>query len=154
MSYQVQAFFDPVTSTFSYVLYDAPGGSCAVIDSVLDYESRSGRTSTRSADRMAVFIEQNDLKVEWLLETHAHADHLSAARYLKRKLGGKIAVGAGIREVQRTFYDLYNMEDVFKERFDYFDHLFEAGEIFEVGNIRVSAWHVPGHTPADTAYVV
>lgn len=154
MTCLVQTFFDAGTSTFSYVLHAGRGSACAIIDSVLDYDLRSGRTSTGSADRIAAFIAQNGLQVEWLLETHAHADHLSAARYLQKKFGGKIAVGSGIRDVQKTFYGLYNMDEALTARFDYFDHLFEPDEVFHIGEIQACAWHVPGHTPADTAYVV
>ena len=169
MKHQVEAFFDPATATVSYVVYEAPGGTCAIIDSVLDYDGRSGRTATHSADRIAAFVEQQGLQVEWLLETHAHADHVSAARYLKQRLGGKIAVGAGIRAVQQLFDAVYNVAQGVPAvegtqggaqglkaayRPDYFDHLFDAGEIFKIGKLRVCVWHVPGHTPADTAYIV
>lgn len=154
MTYEIKSFYDPVSSTFSYVLHSGHGSVCAVIDSVLDFDIKWGRTSTKSADEIIEFVKEKSLKVEWLLETHAHADHVSAARYLKRKLGGKIAVGSGIREVQKTFGEIYNLEEVATERFDYFDHLFEENEVFYIGNITVSAWHVPGHTPADTAYVI
>ncbi|MBF8179259.1 MBL fold metallo-hydrolase [Herminiimonas contaminans] len=154
MAYEVKSFFDPVSSTFSYVLHSGHGSVCAVLDSVLDFDIKWGRTSTKSADEIIEFVKENSLEVEWLLETHAHADHISAARYLKSKLGGKIAVGSGIREVQKTFGEIYNLEEAGKDRFGYFDHLFEADEAFVIGNIKVSAWHVPGHTPADTAYVI
>lgn len=154
MAYEVKSFYDPVSSTFSYVVHSGHGSVCAVLDSVLDFDIKWGRTSTNSADKIIEFVKENSLEVEWLLETHAHADHVSAARYLKSKLGGKIAVGSGIREVQKTFGEIYNLEEAARERFSYFDYLFEADEVFSIGNIKVSALHVPGHTPADTAYVI
>jgi glyoxylase-like metal-dependent hydrolase (beta-lactamase superfamily II) len=157
VTHQVEAFFDPVTSTVSYVVYEAAGSACAVVDPVLDFDLRSGRTATDGADRIAAFVRAQRLQVQWLLETHAHADHLSAAPYLRDKLGGKIAVGAGIREVQSKFGDIYNLGPAPGQHgggFDDFDHLFEADEQFAIGNLQACAWHVPGHTPADTAYLI
>ena len=109
MKTNVQPFFDPATSTLSYVVYDAPGGSAAVIDSVLDYDPKSGRTRTESAERLLAFVRAERLKVEWILETHAHADHLSAAPYLKRALGGRIGIGEPIRTVQGVFKEIFNL---------------------------------------------
>ena len=148
----VQAFFDPVTATFSYVVYAREGGAAAVIDSVLDYDPKSGRTSTGSADRLIAFARERGLRVAWVLETHAHADHLSAAPYVKRVLGGRIAIGEGIREVQGAFQDIFGFEPGFRLDGSQFDHLFRDGETFRVGELEGEAIHVPGHTPADVAY--
>jgi glyoxylase-like metal-dependent hydrolase (beta-lactamase superfamily II) len=151
---QVEVFFDADTSTFTYVLYAQEGGACAVIDSVLDYDPKSGRTATRSADRVVDFILSKGLTVAWLLETHAHADHLSAAPYLQQKLGGTIAIGAAIRSVQGVFKEVFNLEPAFRLDGSQFGHLFEPDEVFQVGSLRLRAWHVPGHTPADMAYAL
>lgn len=152
--FRVRSFFDPATSTFSHLLYERPGGACAVIDAVLDYDARSGRTGTASADRIADCIEAQDLQVQWLLETHAHADHFSAARYLQRRFGGAVAAGSGIRAAQRHFGALYNLADTGARRGEDFDRVFADGEFFSVGALSVQVWHVPGHTPADVAYVI
>jgi glyoxylase-like metal-dependent hydrolase (beta-lactamase superfamily II) len=149
-----KAFFDEDTFTFTYVVDGGPGTACAVIDSVLNYDPKSGRTSTTGADQIIQYIQAENLKTEWLLETHAHADHLSAAPYLKRALGGKIAIGEAIRSVQKVFKTIFNLEATFRLDGSDFDHLFEADETFFIGNIPAQAWHVPGHTPADMAYVV
>lgn len=146
MNPHVQAFFDRVTGTVTYVVYDAPGGACAVIDPVLDYEASSGRTSHTSADAVIAFIEAQGLKVKWLLETHAHADHLSGAPWLAQKVGGQTAIGAGIRAVQRAFSAFFPGHDAS------FDHLFAPDEVFMIGRLEARAMHVPGHTPADLAY--
>ena len=148
----VQAFFDPATWTVSYVVYEADGGLCALIDSVLDYDPKSGRTASASADRLIAFVREHRLRVEWILETHAHADHLSAAPYLRQHLGGAIAIGAGIRTVQGVFKKVFNLEPQFRLDGSQFDHLFADNEAFAVGNLRGQAMHVPGHTPADMAY--
>ncbi|WP_428851774.1 MBL fold metallo-hydrolase [Imbroritus primus] len=148
----VEAFFDPVTATVTYVVYEAPGSRCAIIDSVLDYDPKAGRTSTTSADRVIAFVRAQRLTVDWLLETHAHADHLSAAPYLRQQLGGRIAIGEQIRTVQRTFRPIFNLEPEFRLDGSQFDYLFAPDEIFQIGNLRAQAWHVPGHTPADMAY--
>lgn len=150
----VQAFFDKVTSTITYVLFERDGGGCAVIDSVLDYDPQSGRTSTTSADKVIDFLRAHRLEVQWLLETHAHADHLSAASYLKKKVGGTVAIGNGIRRVQEAFKTILNLGPEFRSDGSCFDHLFHADEVFHVGGLRLRAMHVPGHTPADMAYVV
>ncbi|HVL09546.1 MAG TPA: MBL fold metallo-hydrolase, partial [Burkholderiaceae bacterium] len=146
--------FDPGTSTITYVLFEREGGLCAVIDSVLDYDPKAGRTSTASADRVIAFVRAQRLTVDWLLETHAHADHLSAAPYLRQQLGGRIAIGEQIRTVQRTFRPIFNLEPEFRLDGSQFDYLFAPDEIFQIGNLRAQAWHVPGHTPADMAYRV
>lgn len=148
----VQAFFDPATWTISYVVYAADGGSCAVIDSVLDYDPKSGRTSTSSADRLIAFVRAHRLKVEWILETHAHADHLSAAPYIRKHLGGRIAIGEQIRTVQGVFKKVFNLEPEFRLDGSQFDHLFADDEAFLIGSLEGRAMHVPGHTPADMAY--
>ena len=150
----VEAFFDKATWTVSYVVYDRPGGTCAVVDSVLDYDPKSGRTRTASADRLVDFIRDKDLKVEWLLETHAHADHLSAAHYLRKKVGGKIAIGAAIADVQNVFKGIFNLEPAFRPDGSQFDHLLQDGESFAIGQLRAEAMSVPGHTPACMAYKV
>lgn len=154
MPAQIQGFFDHSTSTVSYVIFDAPGGACAVVDPVLDYDAKAGRICTQSADRIAAFIDSHRLQVQWLLETHAHADHLSASAYLKDKLGGKIAIGAAITAVQSVFRDIYNLERSFLLDGSQFDKLFEADEVFHIGDLHVRVLHVPGHTPADVAYQV
>lgn len=150
----VQAFFDSGTWTVSYVVYEAPGTACAVIDPVLDYDPKSGRTSTLSADRIVAFVRENNLKVEWILETHAHADHLSAAPYLRKQLGGRIAIGENIRTVQGVFKQVFNLEPEFRLDGSQFDHLFKEDEAFRIGNLSGKALAVPGHTPADMAYLI
>ncbi|WP_145004297.1 MBL fold metallo-hydrolase [Pseudomonas oryzihabitans] len=154
MTPRIEPFFDATTSTFTYVIYEAPGSPCAIVDSVLDYDPHSGRTATLSADRVARFVRDQGLSVEWLLETHAHADHLSAAPYLRRQLGGRIAIGEGIRRVQGAFKDVFNLEPEFRLDGSQFDHLFQPDEVFHIGNLAARALHVPGHTPADMAYQV
>ncbi|MBB2897055.1 MBL fold metallo-hydrolase [Pseudomonas sp. AS2.8] len=154
MTPRIEPFFDATTSTFTYVIYEAPGSRCAIVDSVLDYDPHSGRTATLSADRVARFVRDQGLTVEWLLETHAHADHLSAAPYLRRQLGGRIAIGEGIRRVQGAFKDVFNLEPEFRLDGSQFDHLFQPDEVFHIGALRARALHVPGHTPADMAYQV
>ncbi|KTT35771.1 beta-lactamase [Pseudomonas oryzihabitans] len=154
MTPRIEPFFDATTSTFTYVVYEAPGSRCAIVDSVLDYDPHSGRTATLSADRVARFVRDQGLTVEWLLETHAHADHLSAAPYLRRQLGGRIAIGEGIRRVQGAFKDVFNLEPEFRLDGSQFDHLFQPDELFHIGNLAARALHVPGHTPADMAYQV
>jgi len=154
MTPRIEPFFDATTSTFTYVIYEAPGSRCAIVDSVLDYDPHSGRTATLSADRVAAFVREQGLTVDWLLETHAHADHLSAAPYLRRQLGGRIAIGEGIRRVQGVFKDVFNLEPEFRLDGSQFDHLFQPDEIFHIGALTARALHVPGHTPADMAYQV
>ena len=148
----VQPFFDPATWTVTYVVHQEARSECAIIDSVLDYDPKSGRTSTASADRVIAFVRERALRVEWILETHAHADHLSAAPYLKRHLGGRIGIGQNIRGVQAVFKQLFNLEPGFQPDGSQFDHLFGDGETFSVGGVTGKAIHVPGHTPADMAY--
>ena len=148
----VHAFFDPATWTVSYVVYAADGGACAIIDSVLDYDPKSGRTSTATADKLIAFVRQHRLEAAWILETHAHADHLSAAPYLKKHLGGRIAIGEQIRAVQGVFKKIFNLEPGFRLDGSQFDHLFADAEVFKIEELTGEAMHVPGHTPADMAY--
>jgi glyoxylase-like metal-dependent hydrolase (beta-lactamase superfamily II) len=154
MPAQIQGFYDTATSTVSYVIFEGSGGACAIVDPVLDYDAKAGRIQTDNADRIARFIDDHQLTVQWLLETHAHADHLSASAYLRGKLGGKIGIGAAITSVQSVFRDIYNLEPAFRLDGSQFDKLFEADETFHIGGIEVRALHVPGHTPADVAYQV
>ena len=154
MDATIKAFFDPATWTVSYVVYDEKGGHCAIIDPVLDYDPKSGRTKTVSADKLVMFVREHHLKVDWLLETHAHADHLSAAGYLKDRIGGKTAIGEQIPLVQRSFKKLFNLGSEFSVDGSHFDHLITDGEVLEIGKIAIKAISVPGHTPADMAYQV
>jgi glyoxylase-like metal-dependent hydrolase (beta-lactamase superfamily II) len=150
----VEAFFDEQTFTASYLVYDAQDRIGAIIDSVLDFDQASGRTSTANADAIIEFVRSHDLKIDWMLETHAHADHLSAAPYLKEELGGAIGIGAEIRAVQSVFGEVFNEGENFARDGSQFDHLFEDGEAFSIGGLQAVALHVPGHTPADLAYVI
>ncbi|KNY11511.1 MAG: MBL fold metallo-hydrolase [Achromobacter sp.] len=152
MNPQIQAFFDSVTATVTYVVHD--GSACAIIDSVLDYDPKSGRSSTTSADRVVDYVREQKLQTQWLLETHAHADHLSAAPYLQRQLGGVIAIGQSIRTVQGVFKQVFNLEPEFQLDGSQFGHLFADGETFQIGQLQATAIHVPGHTPADMAYLI
>ena len=151
---EIKGFFDPDTFTVTYVVSDPATGDAAIIDSVLDFAPNSGRTSTASADAVIEFVTSNNLQVKWLLETHAHADHLSAAPYLQEKLGGKIAIGEHIKVVQGVFGKLFNAGTEFELDGSQFDHLFSDGDTFKIGNLPVVVLHVPGHTPACIAYVI
>ena len=150
----IHPFFDSATWTVTYVVYEEGYPACAIIDSVLDYDPKSGRTSTASADKVIAFVRERGLRVDWILETHAHADHLSAAAYLKREVGGRIAIGKNIRRVQVVFKKLFNFEPGFRLDGSQFDHLFADGETFAIGGLSGRAMHVPGHTPADMAYQI
>jgi glyoxylase-like metal-dependent hydrolase (beta-lactamase superfamily II) len=150
----VKGFFDPATWTVTHVVYEKPGSACAIVDPVLDYDPKSGRTRTTSADRLIAFVEANQLKVDWILETHAHADHLSAAHYLRKKLGGQIAIGAAITQVQDVFKRVFNLEPEFRPDGHQFDHLLKDGEAFTIGALNATALSVPGHTPSCMAYQV
>ena len=154
MTAQIQAFFDPKTCTVSYVVADPATARAAVIDPVLDFDFKSGRTTTASADRILEFIRQKGLQVDWILETHAHADHISGARHIQQQAGGRIAIGAHIRDVQAVFKKLFNLERSFLPDGSQFDHLFADGEVFSIGELEVKALLVPGHTPADMAYQI
>lgn len=149
----VKAFFDEATYTVSYVIRDPESGTSAIIDSVLDFDQASGRTSTRSADLLVDYIEANDLKVAWILETHVHADHLSAAPYLKAKLGGKTGVGDLITSIQDIFKGVFNLGEDFNTDGKQFDQLFADGDLLELGSMNIRVMHTPGHTPACLTYV-
>ena len=151
---QVEGHFDPATSTVTYLVSDTFSRQAAVVDSVLDYDPKSGRTSTRSADALVDRVKALGLSIQWHLETHAHADHLSAAPYLQEKLGGKMVIGAHIRTVQETFGKLFNAGTEFARDGSQFDVLVEEGDRFEIGTLPVRVLHTPGHTPACVAYVV
>ncbi|GHF17386.1 hypothetical protein GCM10017044_09700 [Kordiimonas sediminis] len=151
---KVTPFFDEDTFTYSYVVEDTATGKCAVIDSVLDYDPAAGRTSTRSADAVIAFVKEHNLDVEWILETHVHADHLSAAPYLRDALGGKMAIGEHITVVQGVFGKIFNAGTEFQTDGSQFDHLLKDGETFKVGSIEAKAMHTPGHTPACMTYVI
>ncbi|WP_373487368.1 MBL fold metallo-hydrolase [Blastomonas sp.] len=150
----IKAFFDRATNTVSYVVHDPETLRGAIIDSVLDYDPASGRTSFSSAEAILAYVGEKGLAIDWLLETHAHADHLSAAPYLQQKLGGKIAIGASITLVQNVFGKLFNLGDGFVHDGADFDMLFNDGDHFKIGSLDVTVLHVPGHTPADMAYVI
>ena len=147
-----QAFFDSTTWTVTYVVSGIATGKAAIIDPVLDYDFKSGRTSTTSADLILAYLKAQNLTVEWILETHAHADHLSGAHYLKERVGGRIAIGENIRAVQSTFKEVFNLGADFLTDGRQFDHLFKDGEVFKIGDVEAVAMLVPGHTPADMAY--
>ena len=149
---QVEGFFDKATWTVTYVVHQGPGSACAIIDSVLDYDPKSGRTRTTSADKVIEFVKTHQLSVEWILETHAHADHLSAAPYLKKHLGGQIAIGDQITRVQKVFKGVFNLEPQFKSDGSQFDRLLADGQSFAVGSLSAKVMSVPGHTPACVAY--
>jgi len=148
----IQAFFDPATWTVSYVVADNATCQAAVIDPVLDFDFKSGRTSTRSADALLGHLREQRLTVQWILETHAHADHLSSARYIQQQAGGLVAIGENIRQVQAVFKKLFNLERAFVPDGSQFDHLFKDGDAFAIGEVEATALLVPGHTPADMAY--
>jgi glyoxylase-like metal-dependent hydrolase (beta-lactamase superfamily II) len=149
----IRSFFDPATYTVTHVVSDPATKRAAIIDSVLDYDPKSGRTATRSADAVITHVRDAGLTVDWHLETHAHADHLSAAPYLKAQLGGRIAIGEHIRDVQRVFKGLFNAADLRTDGGE-FDHLFQDGETFAIGQLQARVLHTPGHTPACVSYVV
>ncbi|SHN53170.1 MBL fold metallo-hydrolase [Erythrobacter sanguineus] len=151
---EIAGFFDPATFTVTYVVHDPATMEAAIIDSVLDFDPSSGRSSTASADAIIDYVQSHNLKVKWLLETHAHADHLSAAPYLQDKLGGAIAIGEQITTVQNVFGKLFNAGTEFERDGSQFDHLFKDGDTFTIGTLPVTVMHVPGHTPACIAYVV
>ncbi len=150
----VQAFFDEPTNTASYVVHDPETKACAVIDSVLDFDSAAGRTSTTSADQIVDYVQDNGLKCEWLLETHVHADHLSAAPYIQQRLGGKLAIGAEITRIQDVFGKIFNAGTEFERDGSQFDRLLNDEDEFAIGALSVSTMHTPGHTPACMTYVI
>ena len=148
------AFFDPKTWTVTYVVADEASRRAAIIDPVLDYDFKSGHTSTASADKVLAHVAARGLHIDWILETHAHADHLSGAHFIRERVGGRIAIGENIRTVQSTFKAIFNLERSFLPNGGQFDHLFKDGETFMIGNAEARALLVPGHTPADMAYQV
>ncbi|WP_272006949.1 MBL fold metallo-hydrolase [Roseovarius sp. ZX-A-9] len=154
MSPDVTAFFDPATNTISYVVRDPSGSACAVIDPVLDFDYASGRTDTASADRIIAHIEAEGLELHWLLESHVHADHLSAAPYIQERVGGQIGIGANIRVVQETFGKVFNEGTEFQRDGSQFDRLFSEGDSLHIGQMRADVLHTPGHTPACLTYVI
>jgi glyoxylase-like metal-dependent hydrolase (beta-lactamase superfamily II) len=151
---EVTGFFDEATNTISYVAVDPASRCCALIDSVLDFDPASGHTDRRSADRMIAFVREHGLEAQWILETHVHADHLSAAPYLKQKLGGELAIGRNITVVQEVFGKVFNAGTEFQRDGSQFDRLLEDGERFRLGGIEAQALHTPGHTPACMTYVI
>lgn len=150
----VKAFFDPDTFTVSYVVSDPASKQCAIVDSVLDYNPNAGTTDTSSADQIIDYVKQQGLTVQWLLETHVHADHLSAAPYLQDRVGGRLAIGSHIRTVQDTFGKVFNAGSEFQRDGSQFNQLFEDGDSFKVGEIEARAMHTPGHTPACMTYLI
>ena len=151
---QVHGLFDKATWTVTYVVHDGPGTACAIIDSVLDYDPKSGRTRTTSADQVVAYVKAHNLQVQWILETHAHADHLSAAPYLQQHLGGRIAIGARITGVQKVFKGIFNLEPEFAVDGSQFDVLLRDDQVIEFGALSARVMSVPGHTPACVAYQV
>lgn len=150
----IKDFFDPETWTYTYVVYEGDGTPCVIIDSVLNYDPKSGRTTTRSADEVIAFVKAHQLQVDWILETHAHADHLTAAPYLQSHLGGKLVIGDHITNVQTVFKGVFNLDDRFKADGTQFDRLVKEGESLTFGNLSLKALFVPGHTPACMAYEI
>ncbi|MFC4667000.1 MBL fold metallo-hydrolase [Seohaeicola nanhaiensis] len=154
MTPEVHAFFDNATNTVSYVVREPAGRACAIVDSVLDYDPAAGRTDTASADRIIAYVQDNGLRVEWILETHVHADHLSAAPYIQERVGGKIGIGDRITVVQDTFGKIFNEGTEFQRDGSQFDALFKEGDSFHVGQLRGDVLHTPGHTPACLTYLI
>ena len=150
----VTCFFDEATNTISYIVQEPQGSACAIVDSVLDFDYASGRTDTRSADAVIAHVTANGLRVEWLLETHVHAAHLSAAPYLQERIGGKIGIGDRITVVQDTFGKVFNEGTAFQRDGSQFDRLFADGDSFMIGQMRAEVLHTPGHTPACLTYVI
>lgn len=151
---EVTGFFDEATYTISYVVADPETKHCAIVDSLLDYDQASGRTTTTSADRLINFVRQNGLICEWIIDTHVHADHLTAAPYIREQLGGKTAIGDKIPVVQRVFGEIFNEGQSFHTDGSQFDHLFKPGESYRVGNIEARALATPGHTPACMTHLI
>ncbi len=150
----VTAFFHEPTFTVSYVITDGNSGHCAIIDSVLDYDPKSGRSSTEAADKMIAFIQEQDYVVDWIFETHVHADHLTAAPYLREKLGGTIGIGANVTTVQKVFTGVFNAGPGMAVDGTQFDHLLKDGEVVECGDLKIETLYTPGHTPACVSYVI
>ncbi|MCK0097607.1 MBL fold metallo-hydrolase [Yoonia sp. F2084L] len=154
MQPDVKAFFDDATNTVSYIVREPEGRACAIVDSVLDYDQAAGRTDTKSADEIIAWVKSEDLQVAWILESHVHADHLSAAPYLQEHLGGKIGIGSNITVVQDTFGKVFNEGTAFQRDGSQFDALFNEGDSFHIGQMRADVLHTPGHTPACLTYVI
>ncbi|QEL57278.1 MBL fold metallo-hydrolase [Chromobacterium paludis] len=154
MPVQIASFHDDATETICHVVYDQAGGHAAIVDPVLDFDSKSGRTAHRFADRLLAFLAEQSLTLQWILETHAHADHLSAAAYLKQRAGGRIGIGRRIGEVQAVFKRVFNLEAGFACDGSQFDQLFEDGDVFRIGQLEARVLALPGHTPADIGYQV
>jgi glyoxylase-like metal-dependent hydrolase (beta-lactamase superfamily II) len=154
MSVCIKSFFDPATWTFTYVVYDREGGHAAIIDPVLDYDPKAARTSTTSADLVADYVQEKHLQLEWILETHAHADHVSAAHYLQGRLGGKLGIGDHITQVQSTFAKIFNLEPEFRADGSQFQLLLSEGATLAVGDLSLEVLFVPGHTAACVAYKI
>lgn len=150
----VQSFYDPATSTFTYVVYDRHGGHAAIVDPVLDFDPAAARISTASADRVLAFVREHALTVDWILETHAHADHLTAAAHLRRETGARVAIGRGITAVQARFKTLFGLEPDFPTDGSQFDRLFADGDEFAIGELRARVVATPGHTDDSLTYVV
>ena len=151
---EVKSFFEASTNTFSYVVWDATTGQAAALDTVLDYDAASGHTSFASADAMIAFVQEKGLNTQWVIDTHVHADHLSASPYVQSKLGGKLAIGEYIRTVQDTFGKVFNAGTAFQHDGSQFDHLFKDDEHYRVGTIEATAMHTPGHTPACMTHLI
>ena len=154
MSVCIKSFFDPATWTFTYVVYDRVGGHAAIIDPVLDYDPKAARTSTTSADEVVAYMQEKHLKLQWILETHAHADHVSAAHYLQGRLGGKLGIGDHITDVQSTFAKIFNLEPEFRADGSQFQVLLAEGATLPVGDLSLEVLFVPGHTAACVAYKI
>ncbi|RUO23279.1 MBL fold metallo-hydrolase [Aliidiomarina iranensis] len=152
--FTVKAFLDNDSETFSYVVADPETAKAVIIDPVLDFDYKSGRTKTESAEEILAFVKAQGLHVEWVLETHAHADHLSAAPFFREQLNVKVGIGAEIKQVQTIFKEVFNLEKEFLPNGEQFDRLFNDGDVLEVGNLKIRALHTPGHTPADLAYII
>ena len=150
----VQEFFDDATNTYSYVVWDPSNNVAAVIDSLLDFDQASGRTKTISADRLIAFVKDKGLTVDWIIDTHVHADHLTAAPYVKSQLGGRTGIGEHISTVQKVFAKIFNEDQRFHTDGSQFDHLFKDGETYKIGTIDAKAIHTPGHTPACMSHVI
>jgi glyoxylase-like metal-dependent hydrolase (beta-lactamase superfamily II) len=150
----IKAFFDKATCTVTYIVIDKKTNCCAIIDPVLDYQANSGQTTTKSADKLIEFIQSNDLIVQWILETHAHADHLSSASYLKEQLGGQTAIGEHIKDVQTIFKDVFNLEKDFLIDGSQFNRLLEDNEILPLGESEIKVMYTPGHTPGCVTYLI
>ena len=154
MKPEVHSFFHAESNTIAHAVHEQGGRRCAIIDAALDFDQAAGRTETTFADGIIDFVRERQLEIDWILETHAHADHLSAAPYLKSKLGGRIGIGQRITEVQKLFKDLFNVEKTFNTDGSQFDHLFKEGERFTVGGLEGRVLYTPGHTPACVTYVI